>query len=247
MKTGITLPLFISLVLASQNSYAETNAVEANKPKRTWSGEAELGLISTRGNTKSDTTNAKGKVETERKKWRYLGQISALNTSNDTNTTAERYEAKAKSDYKLSDQNYFFAQLLYENDRFSGYRYRLSEAIGYGRRVLNQTNLKLDLEIGPGARQSKLEDDSSNDEFIVHSAANLSWQLSKTSKFSQELSVESGDQATLSKSLSTLTTQIKGDFAMKISYLVKHASEVPVGKVKTDSESAITLVYSFGF
>lgn len=248
MQLTSLLPLsMFSMLVAMENSNADTLNTDASKNKRDWSGEAELGLISTHGNTQTDTINAKGKVQTEKEKWRYLGQVTALNTSDDSGTTAERYEAKAKSDYKLSDQNYFFAQLLYENDRFSGYNYRLSESFGYGRRIVNQDNLKLDVEIGPGARQSKLDDGSSSDEFIVHSAANLSWQLSKTSKFTQEVSVEAGDKSTLSKSLSTLTTKINGAFAMKISYQAKHASDVPPGIVKTDTESAITLVYSFGF
>lgn len=60
-------------------------------------------MLVAKGNTKSDPLNGKGKLETEREKWRYLGQISALNTFNDTYTTAERYDAKVKSDYKLSD------------------------------------------------------------------------------------------------------------------------------------------------
>jgi len=235
------------IVFTGQSEAADSEASDKSSSQlQRWTSEAELGFVSTTGNTEANTINAKGKVTSERDKWRLLGQVSALNTSDSTGTTAERYELKAKSDYKVSKQNYFFAQVLYENDRFSGYSYQISEALGYGRRFIDAQNLKLDIELGPGARHSKLEDGSNKDEFIVLGATNIAWQISQTSKFSEEFSMETGDGATVTKSYSALTTQIKDALAMKISYKAKHTSEVPPAIKKTDTEAAVTLVYSFG-
>lgn len=210
-----------------------------------WKGEAELGLVYTSGNTETDTVSAKAKISREQDKWRHAGEFSALNTSDKTGTTAERYEVKGQSDYKFSKREYIFGIVNYENDRFSGYDYRVSESIGYGRRVLERSDMTLDLEAGPGARQSKLDNGDSDSEFLVRGAAKYAWSISKTSKFTEDLTVEAGQDATITKSVTALSSKINGDLAMRLSYTFKHTSDVPPGIEKTDTETAVTLVYSY--
>ena len=65
------------------------------------------------------------------------------------------------SDYKLESPAFLFATISYEDDKFSGYDYRITESVGYGRRVIDESDLSLDLEIGPGVRQSKLNNGAS--------------------------------------------------------------------------------------
>ena len=80
---------------------------------------------------------------------------------------------------------------------------------------------------------------------MLRLAGSLSWNISKTSHFTQDLSAEIGEDTTVSKSVTALKTQIDGSLAMKISYTIKHTSEVPADIEKTDSETAVTLVYGF--
>jgi len=210
-----------------------------------WKGEAELGFVSASGNTKTETVNAKAKVTTNRDKWRHKLEAAALGASNSADTTAERYTLTGQSDYKISEQNYFFGLVNYEKDRFSGYDYRVSESLGYGRRVIEEPAFTLDLEVGPGARQSKLDNGDSDSEFVVRGAAKFDWFISDTSKFSEVLTVEAGEDATISKSVTGLTSQIAGSMAMKLTYTIKNTSDVPPGVKNTDKETAVTLVYSF--
>ena len=210
-----------------------------------WKGEAELGLVNTSGNTKTDNVNLKAKIAKEQGKWRHLAAVAALRTSDDTGTTAQRFELKGQSDYKYSEHEYLFGLANYEDDRFSGYDYRVSEAVGYGRRVLAQSDMTLDLEVGPGARQSKLDTGSSDSEFIVRGAAKYAWSITKTSNFTEDLNVEAGKDTTISKSVTALSSKINGDLAMRISYTIRQASSVPPDIEKTDTETAVTLVYSY--
>ena len=210
-----------------------------------WEGEVELGLVSTSGNTETDTISAKAKISREQGKWRNAGKFSAFNTSDKTGTTAERYELTGQSDYKFSEREYVFGIINYEDDRFSGYDYRVSESIGYGRRVLDRPDMTLDLEMGPGARQSKLDDGNSDSEFMVRGAAKYLWNITKTSNFSENLTVEAGQDATISKSVTALSSKINGSLAMRLSYTMKHTTDVPPGIEKTDTETAVTLVYSY--
>lgn len=210
-----------------------------------WKGSVELGIVNTTGNTETKTTSAKAKAATETEKWRHTITYESLNSSDQGVTTAERYAINGQSDYKLDKKNFFFAMINYEEDKFSGYEYRMTEAVGYGRRVLEEPNLSLDLEIGPGARQSKPDTGSTENESTVRGAAKLVWKISKTSTFTEDLSTDVGDDNTITKSVSALTAQINGSLATKITYTVKNSSEVPVGVKKTDTETAVTLVYNF--
>lgn len=225
------------------------NAAEISEMQTTvkeWTGEAEVGMISTTGKTRTDTINANGKVTTERARWRQLAQVTARNTADDSGTTAERYELKLKSSFKVINLNYFYAQINYVNDRFSDYEYILTESLGYGRRILDNDDMRLDLEIGPGLRQKNGMTGNFEADPIISAGALFAWKFSSTSKFGEDFTLESSDDATISKSVSSLTTQVGGSLAMKISYTAKNASSVRRDATKFETESAITLVHSFG-
>ncbi len=232
------LPMATMFVLTQVSAAEEPAAAQ-------WKASAELGYVSTSGNTETETLNAKAMASTERKQWRHKLEVTALKASDETGTTAEKYSLTGQSDYKLKKPNYLFVIVSYEDDKFSGYDYQLSESIGYGRRVIEETGLSLDLEIGPGARQTKLDSGQSENEGLVRGAAKLDWAVSKTSQFTEALTVESGEDVTITKSVTGLSSQINGSLSMKITYTYKNTSEVPVGVDDTDTETAVTLVYKF--
>ncbi|HEB92046.1 MAG TPA: DUF481 domain-containing protein [Gammaproteobacteria bacterium] len=215
-----------------------------------WKGEAELGYVKTGGNTDTSTINAKAKAEQELDKWRNILTIEALNNTNDGSTNAERYFASGQSNYKITERGYFFGFLGYEADRFSGYDYRATANIGYGHRVVQNDKVTLDIEVAPGARQSQLKiTDETEDEFTVRGALKLLWNVSKTAKFSEDLTTEIGDRdkgGAVTRSVTALTAQIAGNLHTKISYTLRHSSVVPGDKKKADDEVAIALLYSFG-
>ena len=231
---------FFMVVIASISSAEETNAASGE-----WKGNVELGIVNTTGNTETETINTKAKAETEREKWRHTLTFDMLTSKDDGTTTADHHVVNGQSDYKFSAHNYFFAMLNYENDAFSGFEYRISEALGYGRRVIDWPTLTLSFEIGPGARQSKPEIGASEDEVTVRGAAKLVWNIAETSAFTEDLTTDVGEDITITKSVTALTAQINGSLATKITYTVKNTSEVPAGVAKTDTETSVTLVYSF--
>ncbi|MCF6325480.1 MAG: DUF481 domain-containing protein [Gammaproteobacteria bacterium] len=210
-----------------------------------WGGEAELGLVTTSGNTETTTANFKGKLENTREQWHNLFTLQTLHASSKNSNTAERYLITAKSDYKVNDVSYAFGRFSYEDDRFSGFDYRATETLGYGRHIIREETFTFDVEGGPGLRQSKPEIGSRDSETILYLSGNLKWDVSATSVFTQDLFSEIGEDVTITKSVTGLKTQINGDLAMKMTYTVKKTSEVPVGIDKIDTETAVTLVYSF--
>ena len=232
-QVAVAMPLYLACAMFASQAVAS------------WTGEAELGVVVTSGNTETQTINAKGKVVNEREKWKHTGTVEALNTADDERTTAEKYIVSAQSDYKFSEYKYMFARVNYEDDRFSGYDYQVSETLGYGQRVIHEPDLTLDLEGGPGARQSKVTNGDSENEAILRLSGDLVWKISDSAEFSEALSTEIGEDQTITKSVTALKSQIAGSLAMKVSLTVKNTSDVPPGTEKTDTETALTLVYSF--
>lgn len=218
--------------------------VAADKPAA-WTGEAALGFIMTSGNTDTQSINGKAQAVNERDMWRHAAVFEMLNTENTNTTTAERYLLSGQSNYKFKPRHSVFGLASHEDDRFSGYDWRASEVIGYGYRAIEEPNLILDLEAGPGARQSKLNNGTRDNEGMFHLGGNLGWKVSETSSFSEVLTSDIGSDTTISKSVTGLKTQINGSLSMKLAYTVKHTSDVPVGIKKVDREAAVMLVYGF--
>ncbi len=211
----------------------------------TWNGEAELGVVSTTGNTETNTFNLNTKLENNREQWKHLFLFNTLHSNNGDVSTAERYVLIAKSDYKIDANSYAFGRFSFEDDRFSGFDYQVTETLGYGRSLIKDATFKLDVEGGPGMRQSKPDNGSSDNEAILYLAGNLKWDISKNAVFTEDLFTEIGEDITITKSVTGLKSQINGDLAMKVTFTAKHTSKVPVLKKKVDTETAISLVYSF--
>lgn len=235
----VSMALGVSLLFGSQVVLAE------DAEKGDWKGEAELGLVTTTGNTETETVNGKAKVSYTHENCTDSLSFEGLKTSDDLGVTAKKVASTAKMEHKFGEHNYFFILMKYENDAFSGFDYQTSEAVGYGRLVIEEKNMLLKLEIGPGARQSKLLTGGTDRETTVWAGANYEWAVSKTSKFTEVITFEAGEDSNISKSVTALTSQIAGSLAMKVTYTVKNNSEVPLGVEKKDTETALTLIYSF--
>jgi len=214
-----------------------------------WTGSAELGLILTTGNTETQSTSGKLDFHNERDKWRHTINLAALQIDDNKadSTIAEKYSAKGKSAYKFSDLDYAFAELAGEHDKFSGYDYSASLVAGYGRKLMNKADMRLDVEAGPGFRRIKPDTEEAVNEAVAQIFGKFEWDISKTAMFSQEVSSQYGfdDGLTVSKAVSGLKSQINGDLSMKATLTLRHISDVAPGVEELDTETAVTLVYSF--
>lgn len=243
----------VSVLTAASLPYsALTLAAEADAEKSPWKSSAELGYVMTTGNSETSTTNAKFDATHEKDAWRHnvhaeaFGAKTTDSVTDIETTSAERYQLSGKSDYKYSEFNYVFGLINYDKDRFSGFEYQTTAAVGYGRRLLNDDDMTLDLEVGPGIRIIKLDGAADSDsEGVLRMAAKYKWNISPTSTFTEDFSIDAGSDLTVSKSVTALTAKVNSSLAMKISLTLRNNSEVPIGKEETDTETAVTLVYSF--
>ena len=235
----------------NNNVSASTVVVKSDKEAAndadfsSWTSEAELGFVKTTGNTETELLNFKTEVGFKKANWEHSLKLGTSRSADNSRTTAEKYYLFMKSLYTISERSYMFGRIQYEDDRFSGYNYQASEVIGYGRKIIKTETLKLNAEIGVGVRQNDFENGTKTSEGVIVFAGDADWKISEHANLTEELSVEVGEDNTISKSVTGLKTKINSSLSSKITYTVKHSSEVPVGTEKTDTELAVTLVYAF--
>ena len=209
------------------------------------STEVELGAIFTSGNTENESINFRGEVDWRRDAWEYGFLLDGFRASQNDMRTAQRMYYVAEANYDINEQSFILTRLAHEDDEFSGYDSQTDISVNYGRNMLtNRENMSLTLNAGIGARQSRSEEDDF-DEAIVRLAADYEWAISPTATFGQLLSTESGNETSIFRSESSIETQILDNLSLRFSFNVKHQTDVPVGREKTDTETAITFVMNF--
>nr|WP_241737653.1 DUF481 domain-containing protein [Neptunicella marina] len=216
--------------------------------------DGELGLIKTTGNTETTSLKATLSAHQEMQDWsndyalETLYKQDELDTDDgkETTTTAQKLFVSGQGNYKLTDPNHrLFAFASYEDDRFSGYQYQGTVAGGWGHQMWKTDTSSFNYSIGPGYAFAKTEDGESANGFIVRGALDYKWKISPTATFRQLISTEAGSNNTKSKSETSLSAKINGSLAMKVSLLLNHNSDVAEGNENLDTQTAVTLVYTF--
>ena len=237
MKNRILMGSSILAALLSTQSFAQReNGLNSN---------LELGIIQTSGNTEDESFKVKGGVELVKDAWDYAWSVDAFRSSRQNQLTAQRFYTIGSADYQLSEVSFVEGRLAYEDDRFSGYDSQTDASINYGRSLLTNTdNMNLNITTGIGARRS-LSEEENFDEVILRLAGDYKWDISENALFNQLLSAEAGDQTSIYRLESSIETNIVENLALKLTFNVKHQTEVPVGREKTDTATSVTLVMNF--
>lgn len=244
----------------------------AEEPTKPLAADMELGVLLTSGNTESTALKAKLDAKHDMARWRNHYVLEALYKEDDVTfeqdgvevqenqTTAEKYFASAQADYKLdSEHRALFMFGSYDEDKFSGYDFQAAVAVGYSDRLFQGDSSFLDYSVGPGMSFSRTDevfdedgvmvtDNLSEESAMVRIAANYQYDFSENAKFTQtfasDVALESGAN-TRTKAESAVTANLNQSMAIKASLIVTHNSEVPEDRTSTDSQTALTLVYSF--
>ncbi|EQD52471.1 hypothetical protein B1B_10705 [mine drainage metagenome] len=253
LLSPVVLTLSLALALAPRaradydwNQIDLDNAVLQKTTKASgFQGSISLGYLGTTGNIQSTSLNGKILIGYRVKRWRTDLDLRMIQADTNRVLTDQSREATSQTDYDFSAHNYSFLYLDYLNAPFSGYDRRYTEVVGYGRRLISVTDQSLDAEIGVGGRQSQPTTGVSRSSTIERAALDYHWKISKNSSFLEGLSVAHGVFNTYSESETSLILHLAGNFALSVSYTISHNSNVPVGFVKTNTETSVSLIYSF--
>ena len=220
-----------------------------------WYTAAELGAISTSGNTSGSSVTGKIDARHEMSNWSNEYIVSGYFKEDETvhpdgtrtrTRSAERYQLSAKAAYKLlTEGNRAFVLGSHVNDKFGADTRYSTLAVGYGTQLLKRDDKSFDVEIGPGYFHGESASGEQESGMTVHGAAQLRWRVSPSAAFSQTVSVERGTSNVHSVAETALSTKINGTMQMKAAFSARSDSKVPEDKKNTDTQTSLTLVYSF--
>ena len=254
----------LSILVAASTA---TSAFAADETK-TWDVTSELGAIITSGNTETTTLKGGVKVLHNLENWNNEYKLDGIykedEIENDqgvkeTQRTNEKYSISAQGNYKLNEKHsHLFIYGSHVSDYFGAYRNESVISAGYGLRLIDRSDMWLNAEIGPGYKYFQYPDDSTEvdengnslagereGEAIALGKVDYNWQISDSARFTQLVSVEYGDTNTKTRSESAILAKINGSLQMKVAYNITHNSDVADDKENTDTETSLTLVYSF--
>lgn len=243
MKFRDSILVAASLVLSS---LVPAVAVAAEEPEIGLNGAVNFGFAEARGNT--DTLSITGDATLQYVTggpWVYDGRFLFVTREESGETTEERYEARGTANYYWTEDDYLYGRLDWRKDNFGGVREEFVPSAGYGRVLLRNDRHDLRGEVGAGYRFADLSDGTSEEGAVLSGGLRYRWQISETAEFFQNALVQWSDDNTYGESETGLRTAILGNLSARISYIVRHNTEVPDGTRNSDFFTNISLEYKF--
>lgn len=227
-----------------------------------WKGTGELGFVSSSGNSRSDSINAKVNFKFEDADWKHelfaagfrqRAERTVLADPNDPDSSqrvmevsANRYELGGTTARKLDDRNSLYASLRYENDDFAAFDYQATMSAGWGHQAIKSDDTSLYFEVGPGYKRVKDRVTEETDGyFIGRGKMDFSHKLTENTSLVDTFLVEAGSDNTYLQNDFGVQVAMNSRLAIKAGLQHRYNTDVPDGVKKTDRLTTVNLVYNF--
>ena len=259
MNPKFALPALCLLPLISYTAIAE----DAEK-KPEFTASAEFGFLIKTGNVKSGDIKAGFNLKHEKDKWRTAVVFNILakktEVTDDTgnkefNTTDNRWDILTQTNYTIgeADKNYLYGNLAYEQDKFSGFESQSSFSAGWGRHWYETTTSSFFADVGPGmqynvTRATNDSESESDTNLIIQAQALYKHKFNEHVEFRQYLvakqATKSGENSVY-KSETSVTAKLIDALQLKFAIRLDYDTEVKEGFENANTETSMTLIYSF--
>lgn len=253
--------LATTLCCVSFATIAEEAPVVETSP---YTASAELGMLFKTGDTKSGDIKAGFDLGYEEGQWTATGQFDLLikksevtdeNGDEQFETSDQKWTIVGQTNYTLdgANNNYIYGNVSYEDNRFNNFENQSSLSAGWGRRWFEDENATFDADIGPGVKRDVLrptatQDKETNTSAIVQAQALYKRKINEHVDFSQLLvakyAVKSDANSTY-KAETSILTKLMDTLQLKFSFIVDYNTEVEAESENVNTETSMTLVYSF--
>ena len=232
-------------------------ALAAFPAQADWSGKGEVGYVMARGNADTATGNAKIDLLKETEQTKQNFGAAMLHGETSERQTAQRWDAKWQTDWKITEKAFWFGNSRYEDDRFSGFDYQWTTSTGAGYAFYDTPNTQLRVQLGVGYRKLRIEqlikDDNdivlarikgdSSADGVVNSQVKFEHSFNESTKVLNTLQLESGQDNTRTQNELALQVKMTQVLALSLGYSVRNNSNPPVALAKTETLSTVNLVY----
>ncbi len=238
---------------------AGTALADDAPPPQGWSGKGELGFVDAKGNTNSDSVNAKLTAADQVGPWKHSFAVDVLQAKSNGVTSADRYDAQLQSNYDLTSASYVYGNLSYIDDKLSGFAYQANATLGYGRKLVDSATTKLSAQLGVGYGQvqpeqltkdangnitGRVKEDKEN-AAVVQSEVKFEQTLTDTTKLTDDFKVTYGNFNTYLRNDLAIAVKINTKLALSLAYSVIHNTSPPPDTYATDTLTTVNLVYAF--
>jgi len=211
-----------------------------------WDGSAELGVSSSTGDTREQAFALGLSIgRTFNEIWEHKFDLTVDLARRAGVTSKELYLADYQLYYRKWKRTYLFTRVNFEDDRFSGFRYRFAESAGAGYQLFDSERFKWSLDGGPGVRQTKLDTGQLRNELIAVANSSLRYFFSDTVNAGNETHLYFGQDRTSVENIVDLKARLNSALSARFSFNLRFDSEVPPGTRRTDTLTKVTVVYDF--
>ncbi|WP_369061713.1 DUF481 domain-containing protein [Caulobacter sp. 73W] len=215
------------------------------KPSAVWKGEARAGGSLTTGNNDSVGATAGLSLARQSPLWRHEFKASGDYSKENGRVSRERYLVSHQVNRRIGGRAYALAVASWEQDRIGGFDRRFSEALGVGVSAIDLPALDLDLEGGPGWRQTWFVDGAEEETLAWRAAVKAAWRPRDGVSLTNETTTYLQDENSTLASTTALTFKLLGNLSTQASVLVKHETSPPIPLEKTDTTTRMSVVYAF--
>ena len=247
----------LALVVAASTAFAD-DAPPA-PPAQGWSGKGEAGYVMSRGNTNTDSANAKLDLADVVGDWKHSIHLEGLYGRSVEITSAERWAALFQSDYQITPRAFGFGALHFLQDEFSGFQYQASATTGIGYKFLVTAADKLTAQVGIGYRRLRPElltmdaagaviartPGESTGTAIGTAGFDFAHIFNASTKITDKLLVESGSGNTSLENDLALVVNMSKKLALSAGFTFQENTEPPGGLKKVNTLTTLNLVYAF--
>jgi len=253
---ALVLALLLPCIALAQSK----NVAEADELVTPWSGSSgEVGVAATRGNSSTESFNARLGLQYARNAWnhrldlfglrssaRYTNTDDAGNTTQMRQSTANRYSISAGSAWQMGEHRQLNTSIRYEHDSFANFDSLYIVGITYGTRLVNNERFIFDSQFGPGARRAHdAQTGRYQSELIARGVFDLKWHLTDNTDLVNTLLVESGSSNTFAQNDLGILVAMNKHLALKAGWQARYNSDVDEGRRSTDTLATMNVVYRF--
>lgn len=246
----------LALVVAASTAFADD---APPPPAQGWSGKGEAGYVMSRGNTNTDSANAKLDLADVVGDWKHSIHLEGLYGRSVEITSAERWAALFQSDYQITPRAFGFGALHFLQDEFSGFQYQASATTGIGYKFLVTAADKLTAQVGIGYRRLRPElltmdaagaviartPGESTGTAIGTAGFDFAHIFNASTKITDKLLVESGSGNTSLENDLALVVNMSKKLALSAGFTFQDNTEPPGGLKKVNTLTTLNLVYAF--
>ncbi|MCC6928476.1 MAG: DUF481 domain-containing protein [Gemmatimonadaceae bacterium] len=211
-------------------------AAAQDKPKpREFS--ADLGYVSTTGNTEVSTFNLGEKLILRAGRWEHKQQFGSIYASQDGKQTSNLLFTNWRSDWSFHPRLALFGYAGYDRNTFAGISRRFEEALGLSAKLVTLASDTWALEAGLAMNQQRATDGAEDSFASVRSATFYRHNFSKTAYFQQGVeflpNLETSEDYRMNTE-SALVAPLSTHVAMKLGYVIRFDNLPEPGRNKSD-------------